>query len=79
MTLVNRYFVENTQVLNNNNDYNEIKNGPGSGVGLGLGVEVGDGPGVGLDVGKIMKTNMDNDDLLSWSESSEESTNIADN
>jgi len=34
MTLVNRYFVENTQVLNNNNDYNDIKNGPGSGVGL---------------------------------------------
>lgn len=51
MTLVNRYFVENTQVLNNNNDYNDIKNGPGSGVGLQLGVGVGDGPGVGLDVG----------------------------
>ena len=40
MTLVNRYFVENTQVLNNNNDYNDIKNGPGSGVGLDVGVRV---------------------------------------
>ena len=51
MTLVNRYFVENTQVLNNNNDYNDIKYGPGFGVGLGLGVGVKDGPGVELDVG----------------------------
>ena len=51
MTLVNRYFVENTQVLNNNNDYNDIKNGSRPGSGVGLGVGLGDGPGVGLDVG----------------------------
>ena len=53
MTLVNRYFVENTQVLNNINDYNDIKIDPGSGSGFGFGVGDGPGvgPGVGLDVG----------------------------